>query len=107
VSDPVRLDWPEPVRRGGAIEGVCLRADPFGNLATSIAARHLGRGSRVRRVRVEGRPARFVTTFGEGRHGELLALLGSGGRLEIAVREGSAARELGVWSGARVSVWLE
>jgi S-adenosylmethionine hydrolase len=42
---------------------------------------------------VAGRPARFVRTFGDGRPGELLALVGSSGRLEIAIREGNAARE--------------
>jgi S-adenosyl-L-methionine hydrolase (adenosine-forming) len=106
VRDPVRLAWPEPLRRGDILEGRCLAADPFGNLVSSIAARHLGHPVRVRGVRVEGRAARFVRTFGEGEPGELLALVGSGGRLEIAMREASAARELGVGAGARVIVRL-
>ncbi len=106
LSDPVRLDWPEPERRGGTLEGRCLAADGFGNLLTSIAARHLGASPRVGEVRVGDRAARFVRTYGDGRAGELLALIGSGGRLEIAVREGSAAALPGLGRGAKVSVRL-
>lgn len=106
VPDPVRLDWPEPERSGDTVEGRCLGADGFGNLVTSIASRHLGKSPRVIEVRVAGRPARFVRTYGEGEAGELLALVGSGGRLEIAVREGSAAALTGLGRGAGVSVRL-
>ncbi len=106
VKDPVRLDWPEARRQGDLVEGVCLAADPFGNVVTSVARRHLGGEPRVAEVRVEGRAVRFVRTYGEGEPGEILALLGSAGRLEIAVREGNAARTLGVGRGARVEVRL-
>ncbi len=106
IEAPVRLDWPEPERRGDAVEGLCLAADGFGTLLTSIAARHLGDPPRVREVLAAGRPARFVRTYGEGSAGELLALVGSGGRLEIAVREGSAAALPGLGRGAKVAVRL-
>ena len=108
VSDPVRLAWPEPTLQPGAIEGETLAADPFGNLVTSIRAEHLGPpgASGVRRAVVDGRLARWVNTFGEGAPGELLALVGSGGRVEVAVREGSAARELGGARGRRVRLEL-
>ena len=42
VADPVRLDWPVADRSGDAVEGVCLAADPFGNLVTTIRAEDLG-----------------------------------------------------------------
>ncbi len=105
VDDPVRLEGLSPRRTPGALEGACLAADPFGNLLTSIRRSDLeGRG--VAGVKVAGREARLVTTFGEGRPGELLALWGSGGRLEIALREGSAALDLGIARGAPVRVAL-
>jgi S-adenosylmethionine hydrolase len=108
VLDPVRLDWPEPTAGPGAIEGEVLAADPFGNLLTSIRACHLGPAgpAGVRRATVDGRSARWVKTFGEGATGELLAMLGSGGRVEIAVREGSAAAALGGFRGKRVRLDL-
>jgi len=55
---------------------------------------------------VAGRPARLVVTFSDGSPGELLALWGSGGRLEIAVREGSAVQETGLGRGAPVRLVL-
>jgi S-adenosylmethionine hydrolase len=97
VPDPVRLDWPEPVRAGAVLIGTCLAADPFGNVATSIRRVDVA-GEDLAAVTVAGRQARIVVTYGEGRPGELLALWGSGGRLEIAVREGSAAALPGMTS---------
>jgi S-adenosylmethionine hydrolase len=57
-------------------------------------------------VTVGERAARWVETFGQGEPGELIALWGSGGRLEVAVREGNAARDLGLGRGAPVLVRL-
>jgi S-adenosylmethionine hydrolase len=105
VDDPVRLDWPAARRDGDALLGEVVGADPFGNLLTSIRALDLG-GASVVEVDVAGRPARFVRTFGEGERGELLALVGSSGRLELAVREASAARSLGGGRGLAVRVIL-
>jgi S-adenosyl-L-methionine hydrolase (adenosine-forming) len=102
VADPVRLPWPGAERRGDEIHGECLRADPFGNVLTSIRAADLD--ARPAGVAVAGAAARFVTTYGEGGPGELLALLGSSGRLELAVREGSAAERLGTYRGVPVAV---
>jgi S-adenosylmethionine hydrolase len=103
VSDPVLLEWPAAVRDGDEIRGVMLSSDPFGNVVTSIRGADLA-GAEVMEVDVAGRKARFVRTFGEGERGELLALVGSSGRLEIAVREGSAARLLGGGPGLSVRV---
>jgi S-adenosylmethionine hydrolase len=82
-----------------------MAADPFGNVITSIRGADLA-GAAVMEVDVSGRKARFVRTFGEGERGELLALVGSGGRLEIAVREGSAVRLLGSGPGLAVRIAL-
>jgi S-adenosyl-L-methionine hydrolase (adenosine-forming) len=105
VVDPVRLPWPAAERRGREVRGECLTADPFGNVLTSVRADDIG-GAPPSDVRVAGRAARFVRTYGEGRPGELLALVGSSGRLEIALREGSAAQALGIGRGAPVVVEL-
>jgi S-adenosylmethionine hydrolase len=101
VDDPVRLPWPRAEVRGEEVRGETLAADPFGNLVTSIRDGDLAGGA-VARAEVDGRPARWVRTFGEGAAGELLALLGSGGRVEVAVREASAAALLGRTRGVPV-----
>ncbi len=103
LGDPVRLDWSVADRGEHQVEGACLAADPFGNVLTNIRGSDVS-GVSVREVLVDGRPARFVRTFSDGAPGELLALVGSGGRVEIVVREGSAARELGLRRGTPVVV---
>lgn len=105
VADPVRLPWPRAERRGAEVAGETLAADPFGNLVTSILAADL-EGVEVAAAEVGGRPARWVRTFGEGGAGELLVLAGSGGRVEVAVREGSAAAALGRVRGVAVRLVL-
>jgi S-adenosyl-L-methionine hydrolase (adenosine-forming) len=105
VTDPVRLDWPAAQAGGGEVRGTSLAADPFGNLVTSIRAADL-RGAAVREATAGGHPARWVRTFGDGAPGELLAMIGSGGRVEIAVREGSAAARLGAVRGIPVRLVL-
>ncbi len=103
VADPVRIPWPGAARAGDTISGETVGADPFGNVVTSIRASDLGR-SAVRSVEAGGHAARWVHTYGEGAPGELVALVGSGGRVEIAVREGSAAAALARTSGLPVRV---
>ena len=72
--------------------------DHFGNLLTNLAA------CPAREVLVAGRPARVVTTYGEGEPGEPIALVNAWGFWEIAVHGGNAARSLGASGGAVVTV---
>jgi S-adenosylmethionine hydrolase len=106
VADPLRLPWPEAERRGEALHGETLAADPFGNLVTTIRAAQLG-GERVVGVEVAGQPAAWVRTFGDAPRGALVAYEGSGGRVEVAVREGNAAARLGAARGLAVMLQLD
>jgi S-adenosyl-L-methionine hydrolase (adenosine-forming) len=92
LHDPVTLAWPAAQRHGRELRGECLAADPFGNVATSVRAADVEALGPTPVVHVGGLSARYVHAYGEGEPGELLALLGSAGRLEIAVREGNAAK---------------
>jgi len=106
LADPVRLDWPTAAVAGREVRGTTLAADHFGNLVTSIREADLGSSPTVERVEAGGREARWVRTFGDGRPGELLAMVGSGGRVELAVREASAAALLGRTRGVEVRLVL-
>jgi hypothetical protein len=92
VTDPVRAPIPSARRTGGDVLGAVLGADRFGNLVTSISAADmewLGPGPvevRVGRTDVGG----LVGAYSEAGKGAPGAILGSQGRLEIFVREGSA-----------------
>ncbi|HIE09054.1 MAG TPA: hypothetical protein EYP65_04320, partial [Armatimonadetes bacterium] len=55
-------------------------------------------------VEAKGRRMRVLGAYSEAAKGEPLAIVGSMGLLEIAVREGSAREELGLLPGDEVTV---
>ncbi|MEX2146623.1 MAG: SAM-dependent chlorinase/fluorinase [Candidatus Rokuibacteriota bacterium] len=104
VADPVRLAWAEMREVAGAIAGSVVHVDRFGNLVTSIHADSVPGLGTDTRLRVSGRLLRMVGTYGDLDHGEVGALRGSSGRLEIAAREASAAALLKARRGTPVLV---
>jgi S-adenosylmethionine hydrolase len=103
VEDPVRLHWPTVRETHGAVAGTVLHVDRFGNLVTSIRAEAFESFGAVT-VRVVGRVLPFVGTYGDLATGQAGALIGGSGRLEIAVREDSAATRLRARRGTPVVV---
>lgn len=104
VSDPVRLAWPEVRAVAGAVAGAVVHTDRFGNLITSIHARSVDLLALGLVIRVGGHEVPLVGTYADLAVGRPGALVGSGGRLEIAVREGSAAAVLRAQRGTAVVV---
>ena len=94
------LAWPFPEVHDDRIVGQVIAADSFGNLVTNITQSELaklGESPGERHVVVgDDSVLRLVTTYGEAAPDELVALVGSSGRLELAVVGGSAAGRLGV-----------
>jgi S-adenosylmethionine hydrolase len=89
-----------------ALRGEVVFVDHYGNLITNIPGDvfHALAGLPVR-VTIEGRRvSRPVRAYGEAAPGSLVALVGSGGRLEIAVVNGSAAHHLQLGLGSQVEV---
>ena len=92
----------------GEMTGVVVHVDRFGNLVTNLEERWLrprvaDMGSAV--VRVADAAVHGVSeTYSRVPAGELLALFGSTGRLEISVCLGNAAERLGVGVGSAVAV---
>jgi S-adenosylmethionine hydrolase len=106
VTNPLRLELPAVQRDGDEACGLALYADHFGNVITNIEAPALPPAG-DEGLRVEIGWAKIDTlsrTYSDVRPGEMLALIGSTGRLEIAVREGSAAERLGLKQTAGVPV---
>ena len=101
-----RLAAPKPRLLAAATEGEVLRVDRFGNLITNLdqaSIDHLQ--TRTLRVVVEDRVLNgLVSTYADVGLGELCALFGSSGHLEIARRGGSAALALGARRGTIVRV---
>jgi hypothetical protein len=101
----VLLEIDPPRRLDDGLEGRVLAVDSFGNLITNFEAAQLAGLGTPARCRVGGRDAQLaglVRTYGEATAGSLVALVGSSGRLEIAVVGGSAARQLGAGRGDAV-----
>lgn len=97
-AEPVRLRTPPPRRDAhGLLHGEVLTVDRFGNLITNLLTRE-AHGM----VKIAGRGARLVRTYGDAAPGELVALIGSSGLVEIAVREGNASALLSVGRGEAV-----
>lgn len=92
ISALIELPIPVPEPHPGGWRCAVLHVDRFGNLITNFRPQSQKRGLRVsagtRRIE------RLSRTFSDVAPGELVAYEGSGGYLEIAVREASAARAL-------------
>ena len=110
ITDPVMFAVPLPTQQpDGSWLGCVLYADHFGNLITSVTEGLLqqlisgGRHS-VEIVIGQQRISGIRRTFAEGVPGELVALLGSSGHLEIAVTNGNAARALNIGPDSPVTL---
>jgi S-adenosylmethionine hydrolase len=87
----------------GTLKGVVGVIDRYGNLLTTITASALGEIPHPR-IQFGGQCVRLVRTYTEGARDEPIALINSAGMLELAVREGSAARQLNARAGDPVVV---
>jgi S-adenosylmethionine hydrolase len=110
IDSWVELDFGEPAIKGNELEGEISHVDGFGNLITNIREEVLvtfthGRPFVIRagRARIRG----LRKAYWEGRKGEPIGLIGSGGFLEISVREGHARKVLKVRRGTKIRVRID
>lgn len=100
----MRLEFPQPARISGGWRGEVIHVDRFGNLVTNISEEILAKAKRlsirVGRRRIHG----LRRSYAEAKPGELLAIVGSTGHVEISVNLGNAAQMLRVGRGAPVQI---
>jgi hypothetical protein len=104
IGLPHRLAYTEPRYEGKSIVGEIIYVDRFGTLVTNLTP---GLVPSYASIEVDGLdlgPLR--RTFGDVPTGGLLAYVGSGGEVEVAVRGGSAAVRLGLGVGGRIRARL-
>lgn len=94
---PARLEHGE-----GELIGEVLYVDHFGNLRTSLPAELVPSEARISVGAARGLVV--ARAYADVPPGELLAVIGSDGHIEIAVRDGSAAARLELGIGSEVSV---
>jgi S-adenosyl-L-methionine hydrolase (adenosine-forming) len=104
------LDWLEARQRPSRIDGHVIEIDSFGNLITNITSDMIAGRPTDRRACIVCNI--FETwgiyhTYAEQPGGTLVALIGSGGRLELAIVRDNAAERLGVGVGSPVTVAWE
>jgi S-adenosylmethionine hydrolase len=95
--DPVVRRTPE-ARRGsdGAVLGEVIVVDRFGNAITNLIAPRGGR------IEVAGRAMPILRAYADALVGDIVAVVGSSGFVEVAQRDGNAARTLGIARGTPV-----
>lgn len=107
ADSPIIRRTPEARRIGsGAIQGEVISIDRYGNAITNIVAFPVtqGREGDPPFVEVGGRTIPVARTYADAHPNAPVALLGSSGLLEIAVRDGNAALSLGLSRGTLVTL---
>lgn len=110
IADPVRLARALPRRVDGRLVGQVMFVDHFGNALTNLTEEDLAAafpGASEARLEVMVGSRVFhglARAYRDARTGELLAILGSSGRIEIAQVSGDASTRLGLGEGDEVSV---
>ncbi len=97
-----KLSQTDPARKKGKIIGQVLWIDRFGNLISNIENDKLSLGAKVSVNGEDLGPLR--RTFSDVRPKQPLAYIGSGGHLEIAVRDGSARDYFFPAEGAEIKI---
>lgn len=100
ISAPVIRRTPEP-KRGvdGGLHGIVMTIDRFGNAITNLV------GLRGGSITVGDRALHIVRSYVDVPTGTVTAVCGSSGLVEIAERDGNAARSLRLTRGASVVYW--
>jgi S-adenosyl-L-methionine hydrolase (adenosine-forming) len=112
ITDYVRFAAPRPKAAGpNAWKGVVLKSDKFGNLITNITPQDIpqlfGNPPQSFKLTVgKAEITKLGASYSDGAPGELFALLGSTGFLEISANKGAASRLAAADRGVEVSVVL-
>lgn len=108
VHDPVTLQLPAARYDGDQALGEVLHVDHFGNCITNLRADGLTSAiaDQVLTVPKAGLRLPLQDHYAQVAVGAPIALVDSAGRLEVAVRDGSAAHTLGLERGDQVMVEL-
>lgn len=97
-----RFGFPRPIEEADAYRGEIVHVDHFGNAVTNLPARWVEHAEGNAVLEAGGKTMPIVTTYGDVGVGDLCALVGSAGWLEVACRDGSAAERLGLAPGIPV-----
>lgn len=98
----VKLDLPKCTQKDDSVMGCIQYIDRFGNLVTNIPQSYV-KGNNWS-VEIKARKIKARETYSDVKLGELIALIGSHGWVEVAVNSGNAKLELNVDNGCQVRI---
>ena len=110
VSDYVRFAAPKPKAiAANQWKGIVLKTDKFGNLVTNITAKDIPQifdgSSNAFKISVgKTEVIKLCSSYSQGAQGELFAIVGSTGFLEISANKAAASRVAGADKGSEVTV---
>lgn len=103
LANYVRLSFEKPRKTGDRTwTGEILKIDRFGNIITNF---HVDDFPALEQLTVgRAKARRLVRSYAEARAGELVAIAGSSGYLEVSVNQGSAAKKIGCRTGSTCQI---
>lgn len=113
ITDFVRFAAPRPKAVApNQFKGVVLKVDKFGNLVTNLSARDIpalfAEPAPKFQVSVgKAQVTRLAQAYAQGAAGEVFAIVGSMGFLEISTNRGAAVQLVGAGKGAEVTLTLD
>ena len=113
ITDYSKFPLPVPKRvNEKLVKAIVLRVDRFGTLMTNLTPADLPELFRenpapFKMAVGKAEITQLKTAYADGAQGEVFAILGSSGYLEIAANRASASQTLGVGRGAEVGVILQ
>ena len=112
ITDYTKFALPVPKRvNEKQVKALVLRVDRFGTLMTNLTPADLPelfqeKPAEFKITVGKGEVTQLKTAYADGAQGELFAILGSSGYIEIAANKASASQALGVGRGVEVVVVL-
>jgi S-adenosyl-L-methionine hydrolase (adenosine-forming) len=113
ITDYVRFLAPAPKATAeNSWKALVLKTDKFGNLITNISPKNIPQifdgSQKAFKITVgKAEVTKLVSSYAEGAPGELFALLGSTGFLEISANKAAASRVAGADKGSEVTINVE
>ena len=113
ITDYAKFALPQPKRvNEKLLQAIIVRVDHCGTLLTNLPPADLPelfgeKPASFKMIVGKGEITQLKSAYADGAQGELFAILGSSGFIEIAQNRGSASQALGVGRGVEIGVVLQ
>ncbi len=103
INDAITPDFASVTQKHGSFSGEVLHVDSFGNIITNINQKEIAHAKKVK-INTQSISETFALlgTYGEAKPQETIALIGSHGFLEIALKQANAAEKYKMKVGEKI-----